>query len=129
VSGFVIFRYNPNGQEAVVALESRNANSYILAFDNTNRTATGVAINSVSTQPVLVPVVVRDDSGAQIASGTISLAANGHYSFTLGVDEYPVTENIRGTLEFTTPPGGQIGVLGIQIPAAQTSTTIPSLAR
>ena len=31
----MIFRYNPNGQEAVVPLESRNANAYILAFDNT----------------------------------------------------------------------------------------------
>ena len=59
VSGFVIFCYNRNGQEAVVPVESRNANSYILAFDNTNGTATEVAINSVSTQPVLVPVVVR----------------------------------------------------------------------
>ena len=31
----MIFRYNPNGQEAVVPLESRNASGYILAFDNT----------------------------------------------------------------------------------------------
>jgi hypothetical protein len=33
----VIFRHN--GQEAVVLLESRNANAYVLAFDNTNGTA------------------------------------------------------------------------------------------
>ena len=46
VSGFVIFRHN--GQEAVVPLESRNANGYIVAFDNTNGTATGVALNAVS---------------------------------------------------------------------------------
>ena len=30
VGGFVIFRYNPNGQEAVVPLESRNASASIL---------------------------------------------------------------------------------------------------
>ena len=59
VGGFVIFRCNPNGQEAVVPLESRTANGYLLAFDNTGGTATRVAINSVSTQAVNIPVVVR----------------------------------------------------------------------
>ena len=43
----MIFR-TINGQEAVVPLESRNASAYILAFDNTNGTATGIAVNSVS---------------------------------------------------------------------------------
>ena len=88
VGGFVIFRYNPNGQEAVVSLESRNAPGYLVAFDNTAGTATGIAINSVSTQPVNIPVVVRNDAGAQIATDTLSLAANGHLPFTLAVDKY-----------------------------------------
>ena len=54
ISGFVIFRHN--NQEAVVPLESRNATRYIIAFDNTGGTATGVAINSVSAVPANVPV-------------------------------------------------------------------------
>ena len=112
VGGFVIFRYNPNGQEAVVPLESRNASAYILAFDNTGGTATGIAINSVSTQTVNIPVVVRDDSGAQIDTDTIALAANGHLAFTLGTDKYLNTNGIRGTIEFDTPAGAQIGALG-----------------
>jgi hypothetical protein len=129
VSGFVIFRHN--GQEAVVPLESRNANAYILAFDNTNGTATGVAVNAVSTGQVNIPVVVRDDTGAQIATDTIALAANGHYAFTLWTDRYPATANIRGTIEFDTPAGAQIGALGIRIPAgaAHTYTTLPALAK
>jgi hypothetical protein len=129
VSGFVIFRYNPNGQEAVVPIESRNAGGYLVAFDNTSGTATGIAINSVSAQAASVPVVVRDDSGAQIASDTLSLAANGHLAFTLGSDKYPAAANIRGTIEFDTPAGGQIGVLGIRIPAAHTFTTLPALVK
>ena len=60
VGGFVIFRHN--NQEAVVPLESRNANVYILAFDNTNGTATGVAVDSVAAYPINIPVVVRDDN-------------------------------------------------------------------
>jgi hypothetical protein len=129
VSGFVIFRHN--GQEAVVPLESRNANGYIVAFDNTNGTATGVAVNAVSAQAVNVPVVVRDDTGSQIATDTIAIAPNGHYAFTLGVDRYPAALTIRGTIEFDKPVGAQIGALGIRIPnvAAHTYTTLPAFAK
>ena len=125
----MIFRFNPNGQEAAVPLESRMANAYILAFDNTNGTATGVAINSVSSQPVSVPVVVRDDSGNQIATDTLNLAANGHLAFTLVVDKYAATANTRGTIEFDTPPGGEIGALGIRISVGHTFTTLPALVK
>jgi hypothetical protein len=129
VGGFVIFRFNPNGQEAVVPLESRNAAAYLLAFDNTSQTATGVAINSVSAQGVNIPVVVRNDAGTQIATDTISLPANGHLAFTLAVDKYPAAAGIRGTIEFDAPAGAQIGALGIRIPVAHTFTTLPALAK
>ena len=128
VTGFVIFRHN--NQEAVVPLESRNANSYIVAFDNTN-SATGIAVNAVSTGPVNVPVVVRDDTGTQLVADIIPIAANGHYAFTLGVDRYPGALTIRGTIEFVKPANAQIGALGIRIPGgiANTYTTLPALAK
>jgi len=46
-------------------------------------------------------------------------------------DRYPATANIRGTIEFGTPAGAQIGALGIRIPnvAAHTYTTLPALAK
>src|SRR5579862_9450671 len=129
VSGFVIFRHN--GQEAVVPLESRNAGGYIIAFDNTNGTYTGIAVNAVSAGQANIPVTVRDDTGAQIATDTITLNANGHYAFTLVTGKYAATANIRGTIEFDTPAGAQIGALGIRIPAgaAHTYTTLPALAK
>ena len=129
VGGFVIFRYNPNGQEAVVPMENRNATGYILAYDNTAGTATGVAINGVSLQAINIPVIVRDDSGAQIATDTLNLAANGHLAFTLATDKYPATAYHRGTIEFDTPAGAQIGALGIRIPVAHTFTTLPALVK
>jgi sugar lactone lactonase YvrE len=129
VSGFVIFRYQPNGQEAVVPLENRNAGGYLLAFDNTGVTATGIAVNNASPQAVNIPVVIRDETGTQIGSDTIALAANGHSSFTLVVDKYAMTAGIRGTLEFDTPAGSQIGALGIRIPQGHTFTTLPALAK
>ncbi len=124
----MIFRHN--NQEAVVPLESRNAVAYIIAFDNTNGTFTGVAVNAVSAQAVNIPVIVRDDAGTQMATDTISLAANGHTQFTLVTDKYPATLNKRGTIEFDAP-GVPIGAVGIRIPAgaAHTYTTLPALAK
>ena len=130
VSGYVVFRYNLNGQEAVVPIESRNANAYVLAFDNTGRTATGVAIDSASTLPAVVPITLRDDSGALLGtgSGSILLGANGHTAFDLA-QKFPETAGIRGTIEFAKPPGAGISVLGIRSPPALTFTSLPPLAK
>lgn len=46
-----------------------------------------------------MPVIVRDDSGNQLATSTIQLGANGHTSFTL-VQQFPQTSGIPGTVEF-----------------------------
>ena len=129
VTGFEIFRYNPNGQEAVVPFESRNASGYLLAFDNTAGTATGVAINNASSVTANVPVTIRDDAGNLLATDTLTLAPNGHAAFTLVTDKYPAVSNKRGTIEFDTPVGGQIGALAFRIPLAHTFTTLPALAK
>ena len=129
VTGFEIFRHN--NQEAVVPLESRNSYGYIIPFDNTNRTSTGIAVNVVSSQQVSVPVTVRNDTGRALFNDSITLAPNGHYAFTLGTDRYPFALTIRGTIEFITPEGASIGALGIRMPAGATTTytTLPALAR
>jgi hypothetical protein len=127
VSGFAIYRHN--NQEAVVPLESRNASGYIIAFDNTNGTYTGIAVNAVSTGQVNIPVTVRDQTGATIATDMIALPPNGHYQFTLVTDKYPTTLNKRGTIEFDNPANAQIGVVGIRIPPTSTYTTLPALAK
>ena len=116
----------------MVPLESRNANAYILAFDNTGGRATGIAINAVSSQTVNVPVVIRDDSGTQIGTpgATLTLQANGHNSFVLSdpATGFPVTANKRGTIEFDRPPNAQIGALGIRA-TGQAFTTLPALVK
>ena len=132
VDGFAIFHLIPGAQEAVVPLETRNASSYLLAFDNTEGVVLGVAVENVSAQASNIPVVIRDDTGALIgpAGAIISLAGNSHTSFVLSL-QYPVTANKRGTIEFDTPLGGQISVLGIRttpLGSSNTLTTIPPLA-
>jgi hypothetical protein len=126
ISGFAIFKYAPTGQEAVVPLETRNAASYVLAFDNTGLLGTGVAIANVATQPANIPVVIRDDTGAQIGTETISLTPQGHTSFML-TGNYAITTGKRGTIEFDTPPSGQITTLGLRVNGSAL-TTLPVLA-
>ena len=128
VGGFAIFRYNPTGQEAVVPLETRNANSYVLAFDNTNGLVTGVALANVTNHALIVPVAVRDDAGSLLVTAVINLAANGHTSFLL-TDNYPASKSKRGTVEFVTPPGTQISVLGLRATPGGAVTTVPVLAK
>jgi hypothetical protein len=131
VDGFAIFHFNRNNQEAVVPLESRNASSSVLAFDNTAGTVTGVALSLSSAQNANVGLILRDDTGTQIGTSSIPLNANGHASFTLAdpTHGFPVTAGIRGTLELVAPPGAQISVLGIRSPPALTFTTLPALAK
>ena len=73
--------------------------------------------------------MVRDDSGNQLATDTLSFAANGDLAFTLGTDKYPQTANLRGTIEFAAPADVHIGVIGIRRPPALTYTSLPALAK
>jgi hypothetical protein len=128
VSGYVIFRYVPAGQEVGVPFENRGASAYVIAFDQTNGIVTGTAVNNVSTQAATIPVIVRDDSGAQIGTDSIILAPNGHSAFVL-TSRFPVTSNKRGTIEFDTPAGGQINVLGIRTLPSLTFTALPPVTK
>jgi len=44
-------------------------------------------------------------------------------------NKYPVTQGVRGTIEFDTPPGGGISVLAIRQPVSGTLTTLPALVK
>ena len=127
IEGFIRFRYAPRDQEAIVPLETRNASSYLLAFDNTNGIATGAAVANLTALPANIPVLIRDNTGAQIGSASVSLPANGHASFVLS-DHFASTANQTGTIEFDTPVGGQISVLGLRFPPSERFTTIPVIA-
>ena len=128
VSGFAIVRWIPLEQEASVPLETRNADAYVLAFDNTDGLTTGLALANVTNQPANVVVNVRDDMGILMQNDTISLPALGHTSFMLP-DTYPTAAGIRGTVEFVTPGGGRISALGLRTEADGAVTTIPVLAK
>jgi len=122
VSGFAIFQNS--GQEAVVPLASGNPSAQFLVFDNTGGLATGMALANGSGSPAAVPVTLRNEAGWWLANTTINLPANGHTSFVL-TDYFPAAANIRGSVEFDTPAGGQVSAIGIRATPAGAYTTIP----
>ena len=128
VNGFVIFRSNPTAQEAVVPLETRNPTAFVLGFDNTSGLVTGVALANVSTQAAKVGLVIRDDTGAVLDTAAIDLSARGHTAFLLSAN-YASVKNKRGTVEFDTPPGGQISAVGLLFTPTGAFTTIPALVK
>jgi hypothetical protein len=130
INAYELLRYAPSGQEATVAMENRNASSYVVAFDNTslvNTLGTGVGLANLSTQAANIAFIIRDDAGAQIGNGSISLGALGHTAFTLSV-QYSVTAGKRGTIEFFTPARGQISVMALRSNGSA-FTPIPVIAR
>lgn len=124
VSGFTRFRFAPWAQEALVPLDAGQNSANTLAYDNTNGIVTGVAVANLSSVPAVIPVIMRDDSGVMVASDQLSLPAMGHAAFQLG-DRFAPTAGQTGTIEFDTPPGGRISVLGLRFPAAGHFTSIP----
>ena len=127
VTGFIVFRWTVTGQEVLVPLQSANAQSYTLAFDNTNGLATGLAISNSAAQNVNVTVTVLDQNGNQIASGVVQLAARGHSSFVL-TDKFPDAANRYGTITLNSLPGSQINATGIRANSSGAFTGIPMLA-
>jgi hypothetical protein len=128
-AGFAVFTNTPTGQSAVAPLETRNASSYLLPFDNTSFASTGVAVANLAVAAAQVNIVIRNDSGQQIGTGSISLAAQGHNAFML-TDNFSATASRRGTVEFDAPSGGRISVLGLRVNAnsGYALTSLPSLA-
>src|SRR5262249_23051941 len=130
ITGFAVFRQSlgANQHEAVVPLETRNAGSYVLAFDNTAGFVTGVAVANTSAQSAFIAVIIRDENGTVLQSNTVPLPPLGHTSFNL-TDRFPVTAVRRGLVEFQTPAGGGISVLGLRFNPAGTFSTIPLAAK
>lgn len=128
VSGFAIFNWTTFGQEASVPLETRNPGAFVLPFDNTGGVVTGVALANVAGQAANIQVTIRDDAGSLLGNDVIQLAANGHASFVLG-DKYSAVSGKRGIVQFDTPSGGRISVLGLLAKADGTLTTIPVLSK
>ncbi|HEX8986001.1 MAG TPA: hypothetical protein VF767_11225, partial [Bryobacteraceae bacterium] len=127
ISGFAVFRATYSGQEAVVPLTSDASRAYVLAFDNTQSLATGLAVASRSEAPAELQLELHDESGELIALTGVSLPARGHKSFML-TDLFVSAANRRGTVTFSAIAGGPISALGLRATKSGAVTTIPAFA-
>jgi hypothetical protein len=131
IGGYAVFSQaiGSANQEAEVPLENRNAAGYVVPFDNTNGSATGIALANIYAQSVNTAITIRDDTGAVILTDTLTLPAMGHTSFDLVSRYASSTAQRRGTLEFRTPVAGQITVLGLKFNGTGAFSTIPAIAK
>ena len=123
----VVFRYL-TGQEATALLETSNSPRFYLPFDNTNGSATGVALVNPQANAVTVNVNFRDTNGLPLINDTFTMSPMEHTSFMLA-DKYPALANVLGTALFKTESAANaIAALGIlsspAIGAAGAMTTL-----
>ncbi|MCC6365508.1 MAG: hypothetical protein IT165_18495 [Bryobacterales bacterium] len=126
IGGLAVFRQRVTGrpdQEAAVTLTT-TSNKFVLPFDNTDNFVTSMALVNVSaTLGTTINVVIRDESGQQIGTDTISLSGRGHTAFTLP-GRFAPSVNRRGTVEFTST-GTQITGLGLRFNPGGAFTSFP----
>lgn len=100
--------------EASAPLQTQNAASYTLLFDNTGGLATGVPANNQT--------ILRDDTGAVLATDSIRLGGSGHLPLVV-TDLYAAGQR-RGVIELQTPANGQISAVVIRAASSGAYTTI-----
>jgi len=109
----VVFRYR-TGQEATVLLETSSSQRFYLPFDNTNGSATGVALVNPQAHAVTVNVQFRDTNGGlPLINDNFTMAPMEHTSFMLA-GKYPALANQLGTALFISDSAADtIAGLGI----------------
>ena len=124
VGGFAIYHQDVDGaQEALVPMEIGNPDAWLMWFDNSGTFASGLAVVNNATTPASIPVVVRDEVGTEIYTQTVPLAGLCHTSGAM-TNMIGNTLGKAGSVEFRTPPGGAITVLGLRFNGVS-FTTIP----
>jgi len=131
VNAYAAFRFTSGtlDHQALAPLETGNASTYFIGFDNTNGFSTGIALANTSSAATSVGIVIRDDTGATILTNSIAMEAMAHTSFVLSTD-YAPTAGKLGTVELDAAPGTQIVTLGIEFNTTTGAfSTIPPLTR
>lgn len=126
VTGFLIFQYNPSGEDVLVSAQGSNAGNYLVPFDQTNGFATGISLANTTTQTVTVTANLIDQNGQPLDSTFITLPPQGHQAFVL-TSLFSKAAAHYGTVRFVPGSGQQIGVVGIRYAPSGAFTSIPVL--
>jgi hypothetical protein len=134
IDAYAVFRQQIGtapGTEALVPFEKRISSVYTMSFDNTSNGSTGIALVNLNSKDSVVAIEVRDDSGAMLATSSLSLSAKAHVLFD-SAQRLPGTAQRRGTLTLRGAEGANAGaassnisVLGIHFSSQGGISTIP----
>jgi virginiamycin B lyase len=128
VGGFAIFRTSSSNSpvsEGTVPLQSQAVSAITIPYDNTGGFATGVALANLSTSSAVLTATSWDDSGNQLGTQSITVAASGHTSFVVST-QFPETAGAGGVLIFQSTSLGIAG-LGLRFSPYGTFTSVPTL--
>jgi len=126
--GFAIFRTSSSNSpvsEGTVPLQSQAVSAITIPYDNTGGFATGVALANLSASSTILTATSWDDSGNQLGTQNITLAASGHTSFVVAT-QFPETIGAGGVLVFKSTSLGIAG-LGLRFSPFGTFTSVPTL--
>lgn len=126
VIGYGVFRQAVAGrpdQEAVVPFSTTSGTRASLIYDDSNLT-TALAIWYNGTASATITMTARDESGAQIGTGTVTLSPGTKTAFALS-DKVPAISLKRGWVEVTTSTGN-IAVLGLRFTSSAFTSIPPS---
>lgn len=132
LAGFAIFRQrHASGvdSEGTSPLENRATSSVIIPMDNLIGFSTGVAlVNLAADAQATVTAIVRDDNGNELARDVVTIAPNGHTSFSVP-DRVLVAKGRRGFVEFQTNAAAGLAGLGLRFNPTLSFTSVPAITR
>jgi len=112
LGGTAIFRYDPWSQEAAVPLLTTGGTKLEIPYQVGGGLSLGVALaNPNATQTANITEVMRDQSGNQLSSRTLTLAALDHTAFN---PTFPSSATIGGVVEYDS----SISIYGLGIRGA-----------
>jgi hypothetical protein len=124
VQVFAVYRQHADtrqdASEATVQ-QFRPVERIVFPFDNSNGYFTGIGLSGNPYS--LANVLIRDENGATLWSGNLPPAFRFHWAFLLR-DEFPITNGIRGTVQFSAlaPPG--LSAIALRFSRAGTFTSL-----
>ncbi len=109
--------------ESAVPVRPVTSRVHLFPFDNRAQYVTGFAVmNGSQVATTTVPVLIRDETGQPVYTGSISLQPRNHRAFVLA-EEFPVTKGTRGTIEFN-PQEGWFATIGLRFNPTGPFTTV-----
>jgi hypothetical protein len=128
VAGTAIFRQQLSivrDAEGAVPLSLSGMQQFVVPFDNTQGFVTAIALaNQDPSQATAVSVTLRDLNGTFLGNGTVNLAPLGRSAFVVPT-QFPVTGNVQGVAEFSSP-NVDLSALGLRYNPIGSFTSIPA---